>query len=83
MLSHCHKLIPVESANLRRFRCVGVRKDVDHAHQSPSDRNTLLQRKDLIGYVAEVRNEIFKITLGLGIFLGLMILASGETVIGS
>ncbi len=39
----------------------------------------LLQRKDLIGYLAEVRNEIFNITLGLGYFLGLMILASGAT----
>jgi len=30
----------------------------------------LLQRKDVIGCLAEVRNEAFKITLGLGDFLG-------------
>ena len=30
----------------------------------------LLQRKDLIGYIAEVRIAASKITLGLGYFLG-------------
>ena len=30
----------------------------------------LLQLKDVIGYLAEVRNEIFDIALGLGYFLG-------------
>jgi hypothetical protein len=69
-VSDCHRLIPVESANLRRFGCVDVGKDVDRAHQSASDPNTLLQRKDLIGYVAEVKNEIFNITLGLGDLFG-------------